>query len=283
MKCIANVGVVFIALGLASACSGSGEAGDPSTRPGPSMGEEGAEEEGAEDVSDGVAPAQVTELHEFDVEGTHYTIIEVDGELLTTFSHQRHTPVPRVVSADGEQLTLLEMYLALQPDGVPDQRLLDDHAVQVEWLGRADASVHSASVELLTQVDKTLQDDCIVAAAGFSGGTFIAPHYTKSGTIGVLNGTFTSARASKPSGERGDMLLLACNYNANAQTETVQFAKKTGLGAFINQFSSSIVAGQTSGIIQNTGNGITRFNLRAQVTTFPNVPMILGVFAEARP
>ena len=64
--------------------------------------------------------------------GGVFTIMEVDGELLTTFSHPRQAPIPRVVSATGERLTLLETYLALQPEGVPDQRLLDDHLLAAE-------------------------------------------------------------------------------------------------------------------------------------------------------
>lgn len=79
------------------------------------------------------------------------------------------------------------------------------------------------------------------------------------------------------------MLLEACNFNAGAQTETVQFQKKTGTGPFITQFTSAIAANNANGIIQNTGNGFTRFNLRIRVTTTPNVPMVGGVFGEARP
>jgi hypothetical protein len=63
----------------------------------------------------------------------------------------------------------------------------------------------------------------------------------------------------------------------------VQFQKRTGTGLFITKFTRSIAANNTEGIIQNTGNGITRFNLRMRVTTTPNVPMVCGVFAEARP
>lgn len=267
-----NLGTIWLAFGLAMACGGTNEdlaATAPDTT-----------------AADSAQPTQAEELHAFEYAGTRYTILEVDGELLTTFSHPRYAPIPHVVAADGGELTLLEKYLAFEPGGEPDPRLVEDHARAAELLGRPDASIHAARVELLEQtVNKGLaeRDQCVTAAAGFTGGTFVAPHYTKSGEVSVLNGTFTSARAAFPNGERGDMLLLACNFNAGAQTETVEFAKKTGTGLFILQFTRNIAADNTEGIIQNTGNGITRFNLRMRVTTTPNVPMVGGVFAEARP
>lgn len=276
MKHIVNVGIVLIAVGLATACGSTNENLE---------GETSWETPDGEDTEESPAAMQAEELHAFEVAETRFTIMEVDGELLTTFSHPRQAPVPRVVSATGERLTLLETYLALQPEGVPDQRLLDDHVLAAERLGREDASVHAGSVELISTVEKGAaeREECIIVAAGFTGGTFVAPHYTKSGEIAFLNGTFTSARPAFPQGERGDMLLEACNFNAGAQTETVQFQKKTGTGPFITQFTSAIAANNANGIIQNTGNGFTRFNLRIRVTTTPNVPMVGGVFGEARP
>lgn len=274
-SCFWSVVTVSVSLGFVAACGGSQ---DDVTWAEGSASPEAAEVE-AEDAAE-VAPGAVEQLHQFDVAGTRYTILAVDGELSTSFNRSPGAPIARVVSTGGEKLTLLEMFKALQPQGVPHQRLVDDHLAQVEWLEREDTSIHEAVVELTSTVDKTLQDDCVVAAAGYTGGTFAPPHYTKSGQVTVINGTFTSARTS--AGERGDMLLLACNYSTNAQTETVGFAKKTGTGSFVPQFTEAIVSGGTAGIIQNTGNGVTRYDLRGRLITTPNVPMIFGVFAEAR-
>ena len=49
------------------------------------------------------------------------------------------------------------------------------------------------------------------------------------------------------------------------------------------RLTDSLSADEANGIIQNSGNGITRFNLRSRVTTTPNAHMVGGVFAEARP
>lgn len=272
-KRISSVGAVCFSLVVGAGCGGGQE---DITSFEASGWTEAAELEGG---GAGEAEADSLELlHAFEVAGTSYTIISVDGELLTTFSRGAGMPIPRIVAAQGEKLTLLEMFKALQPEGEPHPRLVEDHIAQVEALGREDASVHDAVLEL--SVEKTLQEDCVIAAAGYTGGTFAPPHYTKSGQVTVINGTFTSARTS--AGERGDMLMLACNYSNNAQTETVGFAKKTGTGSFVPQFTASIPSGGTAGIIQNTGNGITRYDLRGRLITTPNVPMIFGVFAEAR-
>jgi hypothetical protein len=276
MKCIVNVGTGFAALALCLAC---GSAEDITAADGPAGPQEATVD--SDSAEDGVA-SQVDTLHEFDAEGVHFQILAVDGDLLTAFSRPRFTPLPTVVADDGEPLTLLETYRALQPEGVPAQRLLDDHIEQAGYLGRADTSVHAAFVEP-PSVEKTLQDDCINVAAGFTGGTFVAPHYSKGGLITAQNGTCTSARTA--AGELGYMLLEACNIAPSAQTQTVEFARKMGTGAFITQFSHTIAANNADGIIHNTGNRTIRFNLRAKVTTaIPSfgARVVCGTFGEDR-
>lgn len=272
---------ITLALGMTLGCGAANEdTSEASSNSSPDIAsvDPGAIESGD---SDAVAASNVEVVHEFDVSGTHYTIIDADGDLLTVFSRPRYAPIAEIVAAGGEELTLLEMYTALQPEGVPDQRLVDAHIRGTQQLGRPDASIHAASLQLDPVVEKTLQDDCVTAAAGYTGGTFSAPFYTRSGLISTTNGTFTAARTS--SGEKGDMLLLACNYRSTAQTETVEFHRRTlPFGFWTLDYSTTIAQGNTSGIIQNTGNGVTKYDLRAKVTTFPNAPMIVGVFAEDR-
>jgi hypothetical protein len=275
MKCIVNLGTVFAALGLYLAC---GSAGDTTAT------DLGAAPQDAvvDTTSEDPAASELETLHEFDAQGVHFRILAVDGELLTEFSRPRFTPLPTVVAEDGQPLTLLETYLALQPEGVPAQRLLEDHNAQAAYLGRADVSLHAAFVEP-PSVEKNLQDDCIGIAAGFTGGTFIAPHYSKGSLITTQNGTCTSARTA--AGELGYMLLEVCNIAPSAQTQSVQFAKKTGTGSFVNQFTRTILAGNADGIIQNTGNRTTRFDLRAKVTTpIPSFAarVVCGAFGEDR-
>lgn len=274
------VSTITCALGLTLGCGAANEdATEASSGNSPNTAsmEPGAVESADTDT---VATSNVEVVHDFDVSGTHYTIIDADGDLLTVFSRPRYAPLAVVVAAGGEELTLLEMYTALQPDGVPDQRLVDAHLRGSQQLGRPDASIHAASLQLDTLVEKTLQDDCVTAAAGYTGGTFSAPFYTRSGLISFTNGTFAAARAT--TGEKGDMLLLACNYRSTAQTETVEFHRRTLPFGWTLDYSTTIAQGNTSGIIQNTGNGVTKYDLRAKVTTFPNAPMIVGVFAEDR-
>jgi hypothetical protein len=281
MKSIHNVGaVIAVALGLTMGCGATSEG---------TTGESGAASPQTADAEPGtvesegvdtVAASNVEVVHDFDVSGTHYTIIDSDGDLLTIFNRPRSAPIAVVVAANGEELTLLEMYTALQPEGVPDQRLVDAHIQGVQQLGRPDASIHAASLQLNTTVEKTFQEECITAAAGYTGGTFSQPFYTRSGLISTTNGTFNAARTAQ--GEKGDMLLLACNYRATAQTETVEFHRRKLPNSWTVDYSTSITQNSTSGIIQNTGNGVTKYDLRAKVTTFPNQPMVIGVFAEAR-
>ncbi|HEU4580037.1 MAG TPA: hypothetical protein VFS67_17385 [Polyangiaceae bacterium] len=226
--------------------------------------------------------SQVDALHDFETQGVQFRILDVDGELLTEFSRPAFTPLPTIAARDGQPLTLLETSLALQPEGVPDARLLEDHLARSAELGRPDASVHEARIEP-PSVAKTLQDDCIGVAAGFTGGTFVAPFYTKSSLITAQNGSCTSARTA--SGELGYMLLEACNFAPGALTQSVRFAKKTGFGGFVTQFTSTIAPNNANGIIQNTGNHTTRFDLRARVTSaIPSFSarVVCGTFGEAR-
>jgi hypothetical protein len=271
MQSIVNLGTVFMVLGLCAACGDS-----ENSAPADAMPAEGASVE-----ADPVA-TEVDQLHAFDVDGVHYEILAVDGDLLMNFSRPRFTPLPEVVAEDGGDLTLLELYLALQPEGVPDQRLVDAHVAQAADLGRQDAAVHAA-VLVQPSLQKSLQDDCITAAAGFTGGTFQSPFYTKSSLITAQNGTCTSARTS--AGELGYMLLEVCNTAPSAQAQSVQFAKKQGIGSFITQFTTAIAANNSSGIIQNSGNHTIRFDLRAKVTTaIPSfgARVICGTFGESR-
>lgn len=281
MKNVQIVGsAITLALGLTLGCGATNEDGARSSSgnsPDTASIDPSAVESGD---TDAVATSNVEVVHDFEVSGTHYTIIDADGDLLTVFSRPRYAPIAVVVAAAGEELTLLEMYTALQPDGVPDQRLVDAHIRGAQQLGRPDASIHAASLQLDPIVEKTLQDDCVTAAAGYTGGTFSAPFYTRSGLISTTNGTFNAARTA--SGEKGDMLLLACNYRSTAQTETVEFHRRTLPFGWTLDYSTTIAQGNTSGIIQNTGNGVTKYDLRAKVTTFPNAPMVVGIFAEAR-
>ena len=281
MKCIVNVGTVFAALGLCLACGSAEDV--TTTEPGAALEQATpgnatpADSAGA----DSLAP-QVGLLHEFDAEGVHFRFLDSEGDLLIAFHRPQLTPLPAVRGQQGEQLTLLEIYLALQPEGVPDQRLLDDHIAQSAYLGRPDASMHAAFIEP-PSVEKNLQDDCIGIAAGFTGGTFVSPFYTKGDLLSFQNDSCTSARSSN--GELGYMMHEACNINPSAVNQTVEFAKKTGsFGSFIFQYSTVLGPGSSSGIIQNTGNRTTRFDLRAKVTTAPtfNTRLACGTFAEAR-
>ena len=280
MKCIVNVGTVFAALGVCMACGSAEDV--TTTEPGTAL-EAAAPERAAVDSAstDSLAP-QVGLLHEFDAEGVHFRFLDSEGDLLIAFSRPHLTPLPAVRGQAGEQLTMLELYLALQPQGVPDQRLLDDHIAQSAYLGRPDASVHSAFIEP-PSVEKTLQDDCIGIAAGFTGGTFVSPFYTKGDLLTFQNDACTSARTSN--GELGYMMHEACNIAPGAVNQTVEFAKKTGsFGSFIFQYSTVLGPGDASGVIQNTGNRTTRFDLRAKVTTAAsfNTRLACGTFAEAR-
>ena len=77
---IGSVTMALISLGLFSAC---GAQDDVTTE---------LESAGGA-LTDEASPASVEQLHEFDVEGTRYSIIAVDGELLTRFSRQAATPI----------------------------------------------------------------------------------------------------------------------------------------------------------------------------------------------
>lgn len=275
MKCIVNVCTVFAALGLCLAC---GSAEDVTTTDPGTVLEQAKPDDSA--PAERLAP-QVGLLHEFDAEGVHFRFLDSEGDLLIAFTRPHLTPLPAVRGQEGEPLTLLEIYLALQPEGIPDQRLLDDHIAQSTYLGRPDASVHTAFIEPAS-VEKNLQDDCIAIAAGFTGGTFVSPFYTKGDLLSFQNDVCTSARTS--SGELGYMMHEACNIAPAAVNQTVEFAKKTGFGSFIFQYSTVLGPGNSSGIIQNTGNRTTRFDLRAKVTTAAsfNTRVACGTFAEAR-
>ena len=275
MKCILNVGTAFAALGLCLACGSAEDVSDLAASA------EAATIDNSASAGESAA-SQLDVLHDFEAQGVHFRILDVDGELLTEYSRPAFTHLPTIVARDGRPLTLLETYLALQPEGVPDARLLEDQLARAAELGRPDASVHEAWIEP-PSVEKTLQDDCIGIAAGFTGGTFVSPFYTKSSLITAQNGTCTSARTA--SGELGYMLLEACNIAPGAVTQTVQFAKKTGTAGFVTQFTSTIAANNADGIIQNTGNHTTRFDLRAKVTSvIPSFSarVVCGTFAEAR-
>jgi hypothetical protein len=277
MNSIVKVGTVFAALGLCMACVSTEDVTttEPRTALDPATPDDGAS-------TDRLAP-QVGLLHEFDAEGVHFRFLDSEGDLLIAFTRPRLTPLPAVRGEEHEQLTMLELYLALQPQGVPDPRLLDDHIAQSAYLGRPNASVHTAFIEP-PSVEKNLQDDCIGIAAGFTGGTFVSPFYTKGDLLTFQNDACTSARTSN--GELGYMMHEACNIGPSAVNETVEFAKKTGsAGSFILQYSTVLGPGNSSGIIQNTGNRTTRFDLRAKVTSAVpsfNARLACGTFGEAR-
>lgn len=109
---------------------------------------------GTSEAETAVTAASVDILHEFDVQQTHYEILDVDGSLMLQFTAPLTTKPPRIEAAHGAgALTLLEMFRALQPAEQPARRLVESHTEEARVLGRSDVSVRETRIE--RTVDKS--------------------------------------------------------------------------------------------------------------------------------
>lgn len=233
--------------------------------------------------ADGVAPAanvdgtvdsvgdteeplvQAETLHQFSVQGTQITFVAFEDEVM--MGYQRSVLLPSVTAqpVDGEtSLTNLERFLAFQPDGVPHDKLVQDHLTTTQLQGRPDASVHAAT--LVTEIqEKTLLDDCKYVIAPWLA---TGPNpFIKTKNLTANGSNLTAAQSS--TGDKGNMSAGACNFSSGAANgETGRFDAKLGTGAWGSVSSFTMNINDVVGWNIN-GDNTNRRNLRVILTKTP--------------
>lgn len=257
--------VGLLALGLTAACGSDAELNAGST--GAAGLAAAANVDGTVDsIDDADEPlVQAETLHHFSVQGTQITFVALEDEVM--MGYQRSVLLPQVTaqSLDGEtSLTNLERFYAFQPDGVPHDKLVQDHLTTTQLQGRPDASVHAA--KLVTEMqEKTLLEDCknIIAPWLATG-----PNpFIKMKNLTANGSNLTAAQSV--SGDKGNMSVGACNFSSGAANgETVRFDAKLASGAWGSVASATMNINDVVGWPLN-GDNTNRRNLRVIMTKTP--------------
>ena len=169
----------LVLLGLLSACGAAPAPG------------EGAQE--------GVAPeSTVTVIDTLNAEGMQYTFIGTDqgaGIDIVGPESAGRPAVFRLMDQYGE-LTTLEYYLALAPQGAtPDPLLLAAHEREARALGRPDSAVREVSLEPLPVTEKATLQNCKNWASTQRGGFLnntIGNTFPDDATLSMALGTATT-------------------------------------------------------------------------------------------
>ena len=239
--------------------------------------EAGAPSEGSPSESDvAVQPSEVSVVDSFELEGIEYTFLEVDGELGLSVSAPMDAPFPQLTGAPGSgKLTMLEIYEALQPEGIPNEKLVASHPAEALALGRVDTSVvraQIATVQEKGEFSDTINHwpDCITAlrtAAGISGTDGVDWDHTGALVNSGNNWTITGNHLSKNLKSAG-----VCNGFSTPALNGWTFVvdKKVGaFGSWTAQFSpaKNIALGALYAFYVNAS--ATAFNLRVRTITHP--------------
>ena len=213
----------------------------------------------------GAAEGSAETLNEFDVQGTHVTFLGADGGVWMMFQSSVFAPMLQVEAVDGGgNLTPLELFTAYQPEGIPNDKLVEHHVLATQLQGRADASIREAVLVPVVR-DKTLLDDCFFAFAPIVGSQIGVDPFSKKKSIRLLN-EFILANETL-AGEKGNMAAGVCNFSPGAANgEKITFAKKVAPATTFTTLSSPTLAANDLVFAFFDGNDVTLAQLRAIVT-----------------